>query len=270
LQKNVVAAAKVQYLSILKMRHRISSLVFGLLVTTSGVLLFAFNAGYLPHQYKSIVFSWQMLVIAIGLSFLFSRHKWFAGIILLFVGFGFLLPKLHQIGWATGIENIGPVALFALGVIILCKSFWGRHKEPHEYFYRKMQKHARTCRKWEHWDTWHKETGYIDHNYIFGGNNEKLDVRDFKGGDINCVFGGLELDLTNSTLAEGVHTLEVNTVFGGVKLYVPADWKIEIRQSQVFGRFLDNRPKSAFEVDENRKLILEVSSVFGGGEISCK
>ncbi|MDR1672784.1 MAG: cell wall-active antibiotics response protein [Bacteroidales bacterium] len=255
------------------MKHGFSSLVFGLLVAISGILLFAFNAGYLPKEYKTIVFSWQMLLVAIGLSLLFSRYKWFAGIVLLLAGFVLLLPKLHLLGWDIGMRNAGPVALFVLGVIILCRAIRVRNKDPHELFFRRMQKNARKCHNWEHWEHWdkrHKETGYIDRNYIFGGGNEKLDICGFKGGDINCVFGGLELDLTDTTLAEGVHTLEINTVFGSVSLYIPVDWKIEIRQEQVFGRFLDNRPKSAFEVDENRKLILEVSSIFGGGEIRSK
>ena len=84
------------------------------------------------------------------------------------------------------------------------------------------------------------------------------------------MFGGTELDLSNAKLAEGVNYMEVNLVFGGVVIYVPADWKIEVGQSQFCGRFQDNRPKLEFEVDENRTLILDVNAVFGGGEIKCR
>jgi predicted membrane protein len=114
------------------------------------------------------------------------------------------------------------------------------------------------------------ESGYIDRNYVFGGSKEKIDYTGFKGGEVNCVFGGIELNLSDSRLAEGIHTLELNTIFGGIVLFVPLDWNIEIRQTQVFGNFVDNRPKPGFEISENSTLILQVASVFGGGEIKCK
>ena len=117
----------------------------------------------------------------------------------------------------------------------------------------------------------HKNSkGYIERNYVFGGAREKLDMNDFRGGEINCVFGGLELDLTDAKLAEGVHYLEINNVFGGMVLYVPVDWKIEIRQTRFFGNFVDSRPKPNFTVDEKCVLLLEVNAVFGGGEIKVK
>jgi len=43
-----------------------------------------------------------------------------------------------------------------------------------------------------------------------------------------------------------------------------------VRQTQVFGQFVDNRPKPDFEIDEKRTLIIEANAVFGGGEIKCK
>jgi len=94
-----------------------------------------------------------------------------------------------------------------------------------------------------------------------------VESQSFCGGEINCVFGSLQLDFTSAQLAEGENYLEINTVFGGVVLYIPADWKLELRQTNVVGNFVDNRPKPSFEVNDNRKLVLEIASVFGGGEI---
>ena len=71
-------------------------------------------------------------------------------------------------------------------------------------------------------------------------------------------------------LFRSIHTLEINSVFGGCVLYLPIEWNIEMRPNHVFGQFVDNRPKPSFEVDEKRKLIMEVNAVFGGGEIKCR
>ncbi len=266
------------------MRHnriKIGSIICGLLVIAAGVLLFAFNTGLLPLVYKHVVFSWPMLLIAMGFVFLFSRHKWLGGIILMLIGGFFLLPKLDIEGLSFITQNGWALILMILGVIIVMKALWiGRYlpwrtREFREKWDKRCEQHAEEWEKKRRGGS-HKrekrytESGYIDRNYVFGGSNEKIDFTDFKGGEINCVFGGMELDLTDSQLAEGVHHLELNSVFGGIVLYVPIDWKVEIRQTQVFGNFVDNRPKPGFEVDENSTLIVEASSVFGGGEIKCK
>jgi len=250
-------------------RVKMSSIVCGLLIIAAGVLLFAFNAGLLPIAFKRVVFSWQMLLIGLGFAFLFSRNKWVAGLILMFIGSLFILPKLqitgYDIGYNIGFfvgKNIWAIGLVTLGTVVLCKAIFTR-----SFWY---------CRTDVNWNSrgWKQEkegSGHIDYNCVFTGGKKKLDTKNFTGGEINNVFGGMELDLSDAQMPEGVHFLEINSVFGGVVIYVPIEWNIEIRQSsQVFGGFVDNRPKPSFEVDEKRTLIIEANAVFGGGEIKCK
>jgi len=248
---------------------KISSIVFGLLFVAAGALLFAFNAGALPIEYKSVVFSLPMLLIAIGFIAFFSRRSWFAGLILILLGGFFLLPKLdipsldiiRQNGWA--------IILTAAGIGILCKVLFNRKWfQWHTHFVFA----GSAGQEWKQFSSTGKrhKTGYIERNCVFGGAKEEWDVQNFKGGEVNCVFGGMELDLSKAQLAEGVHHLELNSVFGGIVLYVPIEWNIEINTTHVFGAFVDNRPKPGFEVDENRSLIIEANAIFGGGEIKCK
>ncbi|MDR1154979.1 MAG: cell wall-active antibiotics response protein [Bacteroidales bacterium] len=266
----------------MKLHHiKTGSVIFGLLFIMAGALLFAFNAGFLPPAYRQVVFSWPMFLVATGFVFLFSRHKWLGGIILMLIGGFFLLPKLdiERLSFIT--RNGWALILMSMGIAIVVRTLWiGRDlpRRGHEF----REKWDRHCeQRAEEWKRRHRddsykrercrtESGYIERDYIFGGTSEKIDIRDFKGGEINCVFGGMELDLSDSQLAEGVHHLELNSVFGGVVLYIPVEWKVEIRQTQVFGNFVDNRPKPGFEVDENSVLIVTASSVFGGGEIKCR
>ncbi|NLH23803.1 MAG: cell wall-active antibiotics response protein, partial [Bacteroidales bacterium] len=88
----------------------------------------------------------------------------------------------------------------------------------------------------------------------------------FRGGNIESVFGGVTLDLRKTDLQEGVSYLKVSTVFGGVTLFIPPSWNVEIQSDSVFGNFKDNRPYAA-GVDKNSKLIIKAECVFGGGEI---
>ncbi len=250
---------------------KISALVFGLLTILAGISLIGFNTGFLPLCYKPIIFSWQMLLIAIGFVGLFSPRKWGFGIVLMLIGGFFMLQKLNieRLDFIT--RNGWAILLILLGVVIICKTIWLRRFLPGRSFNQRSEKSKEWHKDYTtEWKKRQNETGYLERNYVFGGSKEKLDISDFKGGEISCVFGGTELDLTDCQLAEGTHTLEISTVFGGVVLYVPSHWRIEIRQNRVFGSFEDRRPAPNFEVDENKALIIDVSAVFGGGEIKIK
>ena len=250
------------------MRHnsaRKSSIIWGLLIVTAGALLFAFNMGLLPQEYKHVVFSWAMIPVVIGFGMVFSRHSWLGGIILILIGGFFILPKLNIEGLEFITQNGWALGLVLVGIVILFRTIFGKQF---------LWIHTHTEWKKKHhsynWKNSENSNGFIDRDCVFGGGKEQLNIKEFKGGDINCVFGGIELDLTDSELAEGVNMLEINTVFGGCVLYLPIEWNVEIRPTHVFGQFVDNRPKPSFEVDEKSKLIIEANAVFGGGEIKCR
>lgn len=250
-----------------KISVRLQMLVIGILVIGVGKLLLAFNMGLLPDTYKHIIFSWPMLIIAIGLVLFFHRPpQIFGGLIVILTGAFFLASKLDYPALGFVKENLWAIILILGGTLIFFRSLFAG------YFRRKrLEKHEAM---WQYSHEYYTgetlkkdEAGYIYHNYIFGGGKEKPEQMNFKGGEINCVFGGMELDLTNTILEDGINTLTIDVVFGGVVLYLPVDWKIELRQQSVFGHFEDKRPKPAFELDNNKTLIIQASCVFGGGEI---
>jgi predicted membrane protein len=105
----------------------------------------------------------------------------------------------------------------------------------------------------------------IEVNSVFGGTKRKILSKDFKGGEINTVFGGNDLDLSQADI-NGAATLEVNVVFGGVKLIVPAHWQIKSEVDCVFGSVEDKR-RDANIAAENKTLVLKGGVVFGSIEI---
>jgi len=186
------------------------------------------------------------------------------------IGSFFLLPKLNIEGLEFISQNGWGIALIVLGIIVICKAIWHRQFRKH-YYYFWPQFHWHT-----EWNSNHAqnsakaEPGYIVRDCIFGNINEKIDLANFKGGDIDGVFSNAEIDLSDAQLAEGVNYLKIDMVFGNVVIYAPIDWKIEIREDSVFGKFIDNRPKPEFETDTNKTLIISIDTVFGGGEIRCR
>jgi hypothetical protein len=108
---------------------------------------------------------------------------------------------------------------------------------------------------------------YLDVSAVFGTVTRNVISKNFKGGEVNAVFGGAEINLSQADF-EGVVELELNQVFGGTKLIVPANWKIHSEQSAVFGGIEDKRPvQPVSSVAENKVLKLKGDCVFGGIEI---
>lgn len=232
-------------------RKKMKKLVFGILIITAGLLLLGFNTGMLNEDYKHIVFSWQMLLIGIGVVNIVGKDNWTAGLILISIGTYFLLPHLFFFDIEAR-RIFLPVLIIFIGIIVLGKYFFKKDS------YKSKWANHRTN------DTF--EAGYIFEKNIFGGGKRSFQHGEFKGGKIDCVFGGSELDLTQATLAEGNNVLEMNLVFGGVKLLVPSDWVIYNEISGILGGFNDNR-KNIINSDSKRVLYLKGSAVFGGGEI---
>jgi predicted membrane protein len=249
-------------------KPRAGVVVFALLVIAAGGLLQAFNSGALPPAYKPIVFSWQMLLVALGVISLFLPYKRLSGGLLILLGAFLLLPKfgidrlafLRGSGWA--------VLITCAGILILCRTLFGKHIARRRCgFHRRKPLRQQIHDAYAEFQMPNEEAGIIDRYYIFGNGKEKVSINGFRGGDINCVFSGAELDFREAQLAEGVNILEVNIVFGGITLFIPPHWNVEIKQVQAFGAFVDKRPPASIEVSDNRQLLIKGSAVFGGGEI---
>jgi len=227
-------------------RNPMKKFIFGILILLTGSLLLAFNLGALPVEYKRIVFSWQMLLIAIGLINLFSKDSYIFGAILIIIGGYFIIPKAFP-GQTVLLSTYWPVLLIFLGlIIILKKGFFN--------FHNRIKKTT-------------TDSSFIEEVNIFGGNKHKVNAPSFKGGKIVNVFGGSHIDLSHTQLEEGKNILELVCVFGGVELIIPSDWIIHVETASVLGGFADKRININPQTTGNKELFIKGVVVFGGGEI---
>lgn len=63
----------------------------------------------------------------------------------------------------------------------------------------------------------------------------------FRGGSVDCWYGGGVLDLRDAVLAPDGATLTVRAIFGGGQILVPAEWNVVTRVSGM-GGITDTRP----------------------------
>jgi hypothetical protein len=101
---------------------------------------------------------------------------------------------------------------------------------------------------------------------IFAGIKKRIMSKQFQGGDIVCVFGGAELNLTNADFISPV-ALDVTMVFGGTKLIIPANWEVRSEVTAIFGGVDDKRPQPTSSIPE-KTIILKGTLMFGGIEVN--
>jgi predicted membrane protein len=224
--------------------------LLGVIIIAAGFLLLLSNTGILPYDFKHIFFSWQMLLIGIGCISLISSESRIPGTILIVIGTVFILPRVFDFPFNAW-HLFWPLILIGIGVMILTKRIPGRAFTGHQ---KATTDHP-------------LEEGYIHEENIFSGGKQRVMHQVFKGGHINCIFGGAEIDLTQASLAEGINELEVNTIFGGVTLIVPADWRVQLKMTSIMGGFSDKRAYVRENPDTSRILVIKGSTIFGGGEI---
>jgi predicted membrane protein len=218
----------------------------GIVFILIGALLIAFNTGALPYDLKHIIISWPMLLITIGVISLLKRESVFPGAILITIGGFFLLPRIFHFDYSE-YHLFWPMILIVVGLFVLFKGF-------HRPVIRRKREHP-------------IEGGYIIEDNVFSGTKKRVIHQEFKGGQINCIFGGSEIDLTQTVLAEGTNELEINAIFGGITLVIPSDWKVIIKTTSIFGGFTDKRWHVKEPSDSLRILVVKGSTIFGGGEI---
>ena len=250
---------------------------FGIILMLIGIVFLGFNFGFIPHALERLIISWPMLLIVIGLSH-YLRRRIFSGTILVLIGSFFIIPRFVESfpGYFPGFNGdfthvYWPLLLIAAGILIISgKIFgtkwgcddWSRHNHRHHHQYRHHHRYQGSNDQ----KTWTTNSEGFSKNSVFGSGEHIVLDPEFKGGELNAVFGGISLDLRRTNLPVGDTVLDVNAVFGGITIYVPDDWYVETHLDAVFGGFQDNRlPKEPLDV--TKKLIITGSCVFGGGEL---
>lgn len=219
----------------------------GVVLVCVGFILILKNTGFLPNYLQNIIFSWQMLLIAIGFIMTLGSGNRGIGLVVMAVGGFFLLPEILDINWRLR-GMFWPAIFIIAGVAVLSN---------HKGILRGNRLNNKTS-----------SSDRIDILNIFGGGERVISSLSFTGGRVSSIFGGAEIDLTRSSLAPGEQILDISCIFGGVTFIVPPDWNIVIDVTPILGGFSDSRKLlPGRPVDTTSALIIRGSVVFGGGEI---
>lgn len=225
-------------------------LLLGVVLMFLGLFLIADLADIVPWRLRDFIFTWQALLIFLGLIFLSNKENKGTGVILIVIGSFFLLPRFFDVPHYWG-SLFWPAMLILLGLVVIFSSrrsgggsstvFGGGKRTSNE--------------------------DWLDDVSVFGGGDRVIGSQQFQGGKLTHIFGGSKVDFTRAQLAPGKNYLEVVMIFGGTKLIVPESWNIKLEVTSVFGGFSDKRVKTMVVSESDRSLHITGVNVFGGGEI---
>lgn len=271
----------------LKRSQNDGNIAFGFIILGIGVVLLLRKMGlFIPGW----VLSWPMIFIVIG-TFAIIKHEFksFFGFIMLFFGAYFLLKNEFDFDFGLS-QYIWPLGLIALGIYLITqrkrenkiiddiRNNWQANR-PSASFKSSSVEDAKVVGD-EATDT--ASTGTADSGFtrttgtsfadrlnidaIFSGVNRKMMTKHFQGGKITAAFGGIDLDLTSADF-NGVVTIQVDIIFGGVKMIIPPHWDIRTEVTNIAAGLEDKRFFREGGVDPNKVVILKGTILFGGLEI---
>jgi hypothetical protein len=204
------------------------SIVVSILLIGVG-LLFLLDNIHVIHI-GSVWRFWPAILIVSGVSKLAERRGpsgWVWGSFLILCGALWLANNLHWLHVNAG--TVWPLTVITLGVMMLVKAL----ESPRPG------------------GTWSGASSSAVREFVvFSGSKKKLDTPAFEGGEIVCVFGGVDVNLRKCGIAGAGNqaVIDVSVTFGGVEIKIPEGWRVMNRCVAVFGACEDKtlapRPES--------------------------
>ena len=103
-----------------------------------------------------------------------------------------------------------------------------------------------------------------DYASTFSGQDINFDGENFKGANLNAVFGSLNLDIRDAIIEDDV-VINATSIFGGIDIFAPKGCKVKIKSNSIFGGVSNNKKNMA---DNDAHVIyINATCMFGGVEI---
>jgi predicted membrane protein len=222
------------------------AILLGIVLIAVGILVLLANLGKLPFAID-LHHWWPLILIVLGVVHLYNNRNIFdfSGLFLVMLGGIFLMATLNRISWGD-IWRFWPALLILLGISIIFR----RQPVPLALSGRSAAGSGDST---------------VQVTNILSGTDRRIDSQEFKGGDVHNILGGTKVDLLEAKLAAGDWLLTVSTILGGVEVFVPREWNIEVQPTSMLGG-VDDRTRQA-PAAGGGKLVIKASALLGGIDI---
>ncbi len=160
----------------------------------------------------------------------YTARTWW-GIILIAVGVLMLLDKTDVVDFSGMFRTYWPLLLVAFGV-------WTILQRTHSRSEGSVPVAGVAGDR-----TVSSSVEMLSESTVFGNVAVNVHSSDFKGGDVNTVFGNCVVDLSGASIGVGEHVLKVDTVLGKVEILVPTSIAVKANADTVLGSVVLNGRK---------------------------
>lgn len=231
-----------------------------------GIILIAVGVGFLLEQFQIITFSqvfstyWPSILILIGLSGLFTRKtSKFGDILLIVLGSLMQIDRLNLIDMNV-YKLFWPIILILVGIqIILSRNSITIDTKKNVNVNKEFNYNGREFTK-----NITREND-INEFALLSGIETNNQSQEFRGGRATAIMGGIVIDLRSAKLYNNEAIIDLNTVMGGIEIYVPDDWRVEVNGTPILGGWSN---KTVQNPDPNAPVLrVKCFVMFGGVEI---
>ena len=233
----------------------------GIVLIILGTIFLLKNLQIFPYEIQRLVFSWQSILLVLGVIIISKSRDNFMGILFIVIGGISLMLKIFHYSFRDFFYEYWPFLLIALGLYIIYrrKDFSQSHHHQSE-----LTDGEETPVN----VTPGSDEDFLDETAVFSSANRRIKSKNFRGGKITAIFGGVDLDLYDAQLADGEHILDTVCIFGGIDVLVPKDWQVIVKTTAIFGGIDDQRRQEVGTVfQEGKVLTIKGLALFGGGDI---
>jgi len=257
-----------------------TQIVLGVLVIGLGLLFLLDNLGFINVRYTfrfwpSILIIFGLLKISQGR----TRSGYVVGGVMVLLGVMWTLKAMgfFYVNW----NMLWPLVIIGVGVAVVSRSLpGGSQRQRRRRFMAEPDEKAQKAQadpfgqpgngavSLDKTPASHEGTGAADEDSIIevtailGGFVRRVSSQNFRGGDINVIMGGCEIDLRQASI-EGEAVLNVFAMCGGVTIKVPPDWSVILQGTPILGGFTE---KTIVPAHQNKRLYVVGYAIMGGLE----
>lgn len=189
---------------------------------------------------------WTLFIIIPSFIELFRGDSKMWSFIWLVVGIALLLCAQDVLSFSLIGKLIFPFVLVMIGISIIFKDTLNK----------KVSEKIRNLNT--------NKGNFEEYCATFGGQKSDLSGQEFKGANLDAVFGSVELDLSKAIIKKD-QVINANSVFGGIEIRVPTGVNIKVKSTPIFGG-VTNRIKTDYN-ESLPTLYINGTALFGGVEI---
>lgn len=236
-------------------------LFLGLAILAVGVILLLDQERIVSAD-RIFHYFWPAIFIFFGIENIFfsggivHRRTWgwlvlLFGVLLLGSNLGFRFLR---------VENLWPIALIFVGAGLLARTFGLINLDTGDW--RRWKSGWRIGRKDGPEDTTDSQFDYLA---IFGGVNQRIYSKNFRGGNLLAFCGGWDLDLRRADIEGDSAVIDASALMGGGQIRVPETWIVDIRGTAIMGGYTDETAQQAPSPGmPQKRLIVKGAVLFGG------